>query len=178
MQLFDWLYPRYLPLFTKAIEYWYNEPFVTTPILKLMAELVQNRSQRLTFEISSPNGILLFREASQLVCTYGSRVLTLNVMNGNSVPSILGSNKSSDMNKEQIYPMKLKGIFLIEVLFNKLIQFLHSYKEYPFVFQFLNGVYRAAMLTLAYFNSTMTQLSMTPLKCLSSSCFPLKKTTC
>jgi exportin-7 len=23
MQLFEWLYPRYLPLFTKAIEYWY-----------------------------------------------------------------------------------------------------------------------------------------------------------
>jgi exportin-7 len=40
MQLFEWLYPRYLPLFTKAVEIWYNEPFVTTPILKLMAELV------------------------------------------------------------------------------------------------------------------------------------------
>lgn len=95
MQLFDWLYPKYISLFTKAIEVWYNEPLVTTPILKLMAELVQNRSQRLTFEISSPNGILLFREASQLVCTYGSRIVSLCGI---------------DANKDQIYQMKLKGI--------------------------------------------------------------------
>jgi exportin-7 len=77
MQLFDWLYPSYLELFTKAVELWYDEPFVTTPVLKLMAELVQNRSQRLTFDISSPNGILLFRESSRLVCTYGSRILQI-----------------------------------------------------------------------------------------------------
>ncbi len=111
MQLFDWLYPRYLPLFTKAIEYWYNDPSVTTPVLKLMAELVQNRSQRLTFEISSPNGILLFREASRLVCTYGSRILTLNLpsSNDNVVPSILGSNKITDLSNDQVYPLKLKG---------------------------------------------------------------------
>lgn len=29
------------------------------------------RSQRLNFEVSSPNGILLFREASKMICTYG-----------------------------------------------------------------------------------------------------------
>lgn len=109
MQLFDWLYPRYLPLFTKAIELWYNEPFVSTPILKLMSELVQNRSQRLTFEISSPNGILLFREASRLVCTYGSRILTLNP--STSYPtSVLNKFISTNASKDQIYPMKLKGI--------------------------------------------------------------------
>jgi hypothetical protein len=120
MQLFDWLYPRYLPLFTKAVELWYNEPFVTTPILKLMAELVQNRSQRLIFEISSPNGILLFREASRLVCTYGNRILTLSAAqlngsdsaSGGAVTSVGLLNKFvvSDASKDQIYPMKLKGI--------------------------------------------------------------------
>ena len=105
MQLFDWLFPRYLPLFTKALEFWYNEPFVTTPILKLMAELVQNRSQRLTFEISSPNGILLFREASRLVCTYGSRILTVDNQTIRSSKGLL-----TDTRNDQIYPMKLKGI--------------------------------------------------------------------
>lgn len=105
MQLFDWLFPRYLPLFTKALEFWYNEPFVTTPILKLMAELVQNRSQRLTFEISSPNGILLFREASRLVCTYGSRILTVDNKTIRSSKGLL-----ADTRNDQIYPMKLKGI--------------------------------------------------------------------
>jgi exportin-7 len=119
MQLFDWLYPRYLPLFTKAIELWYNEPFLTTPILKLMAELVQNRSQRLTFEISSPNGILLFREASRLVCTYGSCILTINISSNNNQNGLLNSNKSigldlkntnNSSNSDQAYQMKLKGI--------------------------------------------------------------------
>ena len=34
---------------------------MTTPLLKLYAELVYNKAQRLTFDSSSPNGILLFR---------------------------------------------------------------------------------------------------------------------
>ena len=112
MQLFDWLYPRYLPLFVKAVELWYDEPLVTTPVLKLMAELVQNRSQRLTFDISSPNGILLFREASRLICTYGSRILSLNVSNRemNGVSGIMNKFINADTSKDQIYPLKLKGI--------------------------------------------------------------------
>lgn len=118
MQLFEWLYPRYLPLFTKAVEIWYAEPFVTTPILKLMAELVQNRSQRLIFEISSPNGILLFREASRLVCTYGNRILAMSPAQFSTAASSTLLNKfglsvsggSMDTSKDQIYPMKLKGI--------------------------------------------------------------------
>ncbi|XP_070090024.1 ran-binding protein 17 isoform X9 [Equus caballus] len=68
--LFDWMYPAYLPILQRAVEQWYGEPACTTPILKLMAELMQNRSQRLNFDVSSPNGILLFREASKMICTY------------------------------------------------------------------------------------------------------------
>jgi exportin-7 len=113
MQLFDWIYPRYLPLFTKAIEIWYHDPNVTTPILKLMAELVQNRSQRLTFEISSPNGILLFREASRLVCTYGSKILTVTFDESKSM-NIFNNNESKNNFKsaktDQIYSKKLKGV--------------------------------------------------------------------
>ncbi|XP_060256206.1 ran-binding protein 17 isoform X7 [Ovis aries] len=72
--LFDWMYPTYLPILQRAIEQWYGEPACTTPILKLMAELMQNRSQRLNFDVSSPNGILLFREASKMICTYDTVV--------------------------------------------------------------------------------------------------------
>ena len=43
MMLFDWLYPNYTPVLQRAIEIWYSEPSVTTPVLKLMAELAQNR---------------------------------------------------------------------------------------------------------------------------------------
>lgn len=65
---------------------------MTTPVLKLFAELVQNRSQRLQFDASSPNGILLFREASKIICSYGNHILNVEVP------------------KDQIYPLKLKGI--------------------------------------------------------------------
>ncbi|XP_059864389.1 ran-binding protein 17 isoform X3 [Delphinus delphis] len=91
--LFDWMYPTYIPILQRAVEQWYGEPACTTPILKLMAELMQNRSQRLNFDVSSPNGILLFREASKMICTYGNQILSLG-----------------SLSKDQIYPMKLKGI--------------------------------------------------------------------
>uniref|UniRef100_A0A672IKI6 Exportin 7 n=1 Tax=Salarias fasciatus TaxID=181472 RepID=A0A672IKI6_SALFA len=71
MMLFDWIYPAYMPILQRAIELWYHDPACTTPVLKLMAELVHNRSQRLQFDVSSPNGILLFRETSKMITTYG-----------------------------------------------------------------------------------------------------------
>uniref|UniRef100_A0A8C7V2V1 Exportin 7 n=1 Tax=Oncorhynchus mykiss TaxID=8022 RepID=A0A8C7V2V1_ONCMY len=71
MMLFDWIYPAYMPILQRAIELWYHVPACTTPVLKLMAELVHNRSQRLQFDVSSPNGILLFRETSKMITTYG-----------------------------------------------------------------------------------------------------------
>ncbi|KAJ2488598.1 hypothetical protein IWW37_004664 [Coemansia sp. RSA 2050] len=43
--------------------------------LKFMAEFVFNRTQRLNFDVASPNGILIFREASRAMWAYGSRVL-------------------------------------------------------------------------------------------------------
>lgn len=66
---------------------------VTTPILKFYAELVHNRSQRLHFDVSSPNGILLFRDASKLIVNYGTKILMLG-----------------DVSNDQVYAMKLKGI--------------------------------------------------------------------
>lgn len=67
-------YPDYTPILIRAVEIWAHDPQVTTPVLKLFAELVQNRSQRLQFDISSPNGILLFREASKVICAYGKNI--------------------------------------------------------------------------------------------------------
>ncbi|XP_076102861.1 exportin-7-like [Mytilus galloprovincialis] len=93
MMLFDWIYPTYTPVLHRAIELWYPQPCVTTPILKLVTELAQSRSQRLMFDVSSPNGYLLFREVSKMIVSYGSRVLSLG-----------------DVPKDQIYSMKLKGI--------------------------------------------------------------------
>lgn len=94
MMLFDWIYPQYTNVLVRGVEIWSHDPQITTPVLKLFAELVQNRSQRLQFDVSSPNGILLFREASKIICTYGSRILS----SVNNIP------------KEQMYPLRLKGI--------------------------------------------------------------------
>jgi len=73
---FDWIYPDYLPLLGRAAEIWWNDSDVTTPLLKFMGELVHNKCQRILFECSSPNGILLFREASALLVAYGRRILS------------------------------------------------------------------------------------------------------
>lgn len=55
-----------------------DKPAVTTPLLKFVSEFVYNKSQRLTFDSSSPNGILLFRGVSQVLVTYGKHILTVS----------------------------------------------------------------------------------------------------
>ena len=64
--LFDWLYPTHMPVLRCCLEAWADTPDVTNAALKFMAEFVLNKTQRLTFDSSSPNGILLFREVSKV----------------------------------------------------------------------------------------------------------------
>ncbi|KAL8529319.1 hypothetical protein ACS0TY_006656 [Phlomoides rotata] len=90
---FDWIYPAHMPILLRGISHWADTPEVTTPLLKFMAEFVLNKAQRLTFDTSSPNGILLFREVSKLLVAYGTRIL--------SVPSTA-----------DIYGCKYKGIWI------------------------------------------------------------------
>lgn len=92
--LFDVLYPDFFTLLKRASEVWCADPNVMTAILKFLQEFVFNKSQRIYFEQSSANGILLFRETSAIVCTYGSRVLEIPVV-------------------QDIYTEKYKGIRLM-----------------------------------------------------------------
>jgi hypothetical protein len=62
--LFDWMYPGHFRAVLCCLEAFADTPAVTTPLLKFVSEFVFNKSQRLTFDSSSPNGILLFREVS------------------------------------------------------------------------------------------------------------------
>ncbi|KAI7693184.1 Exportin-7 [Sarcoptes scabiei] len=94
-------YPNYTPVFHAAIDFWFNDPQVTTPVLKLYAELVYNRSQRLHFDISSSNGILLFRDASKLLVNYGTRILMLR-----------------DISPDRLYAEKLKGMSICFSILN------------------------------------------------------------
>lgn len=52
---------KHCDMATCVLQAWADCPDVTTPLLKFMAEFVFNKSTRLTFDASSPNGILLFR---------------------------------------------------------------------------------------------------------------------
>ncbi|RHY63002.1 hypothetical protein DYB34_007597 [Aphanomyces astaci] len=64
-----------MPVFTKAAEVWYDTPSVMNALLKFLQELAYNKSQRVVFDQSSPNGILLFRELSRVIVAYGTRIL-------------------------------------------------------------------------------------------------------
>ena len=64
--MFDWLYPAHFPTILACLDAWSDEPAVSTPILKFMAEFVMNKTQRLAFDASSASGILLFREVSKV----------------------------------------------------------------------------------------------------------------
>eukprot|EP01035_Chromulina_nebulosa_P017439 gene17439-22991_t len=78
--LFDSLYPHAFVLFNRIAEVWYDDANVMTALLKFLQEFVLNKAQRITFEQSSANGILLFRETSNILCTYGSRILQIPVI--------------------------------------------------------------------------------------------------
>lgn len=45
--------------------------------------------QRLQFDVTSPNGVLLFREASKSIVTYGERILSV-----------------TDIPQDKVYPLK------------------------------------------------------------------------
>lgn len=76
--LFDVLYPAHFAIFSQAVAVWYDRPEVTTPVLKLMVELVTNTAERISFGNMSPNGILLFREASKVITAYGAKIIGMN----------------------------------------------------------------------------------------------------
>ena len=103
--VFDWFYPRRAPLLQKTMEAFADDPSVTTPLLKFVAEFALNKTQRLTFEPSSVNGILLFREVSKLVVAYGSRAL--------NDPTVATSSGGADANHgSRKYAERYKGIWL------------------------------------------------------------------
>lgn len=73
--LFDLLYPNFFPLFIHAASAFPTAVGVAVPLLKFIDDFVHNRAQRIMFDSSSPNGILLFREISRIICAAGPRIL-------------------------------------------------------------------------------------------------------
>lgn len=100
--LFDALYPAVFPLLNRVAKEWTDDPVVMTALMKFMVEFVLNKGQRIHFEQSSANGILLFRETSSILCSYGNALLAQPVQNAND-----------------IWKDKYKGIMLVMDTLNK-----------------------------------------------------------
>ena len=81
LMLFERLFPEHFPLLTRISEVWYDDPGVTTSLLKFMYEFVYNKANRVNFEQSSPNGILLFRTTSDVICAYGKNSIAFHSQN-------------------------------------------------------------------------------------------------
>jgi exportin-7 len=85
-----------MPLFRHCCQAFANDNEVVIPLLKFFADFVYNRSQRISFECSSPSGILIFKEASALLHIYSNTQMTA----GNSIP------------EDKIYELKYKGYYI------------------------------------------------------------------
>ncbi|VDD76701.1 unnamed protein product [Mesocestoides corti] len=70
----DWFYPSLFTLFGRAMELWHFDPLVTCPVLKLLAEVVHNRNDRLKFEGTLPIGYLLLAEMTKILLGFGSQL--------------------------------------------------------------------------------------------------------
>jgi len=73
--LFEMLHPQYLSLLAKVADVWHDQVDVIISLLRFLSEFCHNKSNRVNFDQSSPNGILLFRTTSDVVCAYGRRLL-------------------------------------------------------------------------------------------------------
>jgi exportin-7 len=73
--LFEILHPQHLPLLAKVADVWYDQTDVIISLLRFLHEFCHNKANRVNFDQSSPNGILLFRCTSEVVCAYGRRLL-------------------------------------------------------------------------------------------------------
>jgi exportin-7 len=95
--LFELLHPNHLPLLAKAADIWHDQPDVIISVLRFLHEFCHNKANRVNFDQSSPNGILLFRATSDVVCAFGRRL-------------IVAPRPSSD--SREIYKTRYKGMSL------------------------------------------------------------------
>ncbi|PAV75417.1 hypothetical protein WR25_17809 isoform B [Diploscapter pachys] len=75
--LFEWCYPNVFNIMYYVVEKWPNDPNVVTPVCRLLAEMSQNKQQRLKFEMNSCSAVLLFKEISKIVTKLGESILRM-----------------------------------------------------------------------------------------------------
>lgn len=55
----------------ESMKLWADNADVTTPILKLIAELMLNKQSRMTYDMHNCTAVILFRNVSKVLCEYG-----------------------------------------------------------------------------------------------------------
>ena len=74
--MFDLLYPACLPVFTRALDTWWDDPAVTVAVLKCWMEMAENKDGRICFDAAFPGGLLLFKEMAASIVAYGRKILS------------------------------------------------------------------------------------------------------
>ncbi|KAI9208668.1 exportin-7 [Polychytrium aggregatum] len=80
---FEWFLP-YIGIVGMGLKAHFNNR-VGNALLKFVNELVQNRAQRLNFDITSADGILLFRETSKILHVYSQLLKNAPAVSGNQL---------------------------------------------------------------------------------------------
>jgi exportin-7 len=73
--MFEMMYQSCMPLFTRALDTWWDDPAVTVAVLKFWMEIAENKDGRISFDAAFPGGMLLFKEMAASITAYGRHLL-------------------------------------------------------------------------------------------------------
>jgi exportin-7 len=68
---FEWFFPKHWNRLLRMLDACWDLPQFVIPFFRFLSELVLNKSQRINFDVSSPNGLLLFKEVSKCIEIFG-----------------------------------------------------------------------------------------------------------
>ena len=67
---FDWFYPDYFQIITKALSAFIDDDDLVLVIFKFISEMVNNRCSRLRFDAWNINGLIVFKESAKIVIQF------------------------------------------------------------------------------------------------------------
>lgn len=67
---FDWFYPDYFQIITKALNVFLDDDEVVITIFKFLCEMMNNRCSRLRFDAWNINGLIVFKESAKIVIQF------------------------------------------------------------------------------------------------------------
>ncbi len=118
--VFEWLVPApsagapgKMQLLAAALKSFADDPFVTTPVLKLIADVAHNRGHRIAFPPSSSNGYVLCRYAATCISRYCEALAVAvpgGVRNGSQQQQATGAFQIGMGPGQDRYKMRFKGL--------------------------------------------------------------------